>query len=75
MERGIPWLGFIVYPQYRPIKARNVRHFSARLRDRWQAFCREPSALPNLTAAFRDGSIMCATPIAGDYASMYWVNR
>jgi hypothetical protein len=26
VEHGIPWLGFIVYPRYRRIKARNVRY-------------------------------------------------
>lgn len=39
VEHGIPWLGFIVYPQFRRIKARNVRNFERRLRERWQAFC------------------------------------
>lgn len=32
---GIPWLGFIVYPHHRRVKARNVVKFSRRLRDRW----------------------------------------
>ncbi len=36
---GIPWLGFIVYPNHRRIKARNVHHFSRRLRERWTAYC------------------------------------
>lgn len=39
VDHGIPWLGFIVYPRYRLIKARNVRHFERRLHERWQAFC------------------------------------
>ncbi|MFO1434095.1 MAG: RNA-directed DNA polymerase [Candidatus Competibacteraceae bacterium] len=39
VESGIPWLGFIVYPTHRRIKARNVCHFSRRLRARWQEFC------------------------------------
>ena len=39
VEHGIPWLGFIVYPRYRRIKARNVRNFERRLQERWQAFC------------------------------------
>ena len=39
VEHGIPWLGFIVYPWYRRIKARNVRNFERRLQERWQAFC------------------------------------
>jgi hypothetical protein len=28
---GIPWLGFVVYPTYRRVKARRVRHASRRL--------------------------------------------
>ena len=33
--QGIPWLGFVVYPQQRRVKARNVVKFSRRLRQRW----------------------------------------
>lgn len=36
---GIPWLGFVVYPTHRRIKARNVVKFSRRLRDRWSEYC------------------------------------
>jgi len=36
---GIPWLGFIVYPTHRRVKARNVCNFARRLRTRWQEFC------------------------------------
>ncbi len=39
VSAGIPWLGLIVYPNHRRVKARNVRNFDRRLRDRWQAFC------------------------------------
>jgi len=39
VDHGIPWLGFIVYPRFRRVKARNVRNFQRRLQDRWQAFC------------------------------------
>jgi hypothetical protein len=28
---GIPWLGFVVFPDHRRVKARNVRRFSQRL--------------------------------------------
>lgn len=38
-RHGIPWLGFIVYPDHRRVKARNVRNFQRRLRDRWQEYC------------------------------------
>lgn len=36
---GIPWLGFVVYPSHRRVKARNVVKFSRRLRDRWADYC------------------------------------
>jgi hypothetical protein len=39
VAHGIPWLGFLVYPTHRRVKARNVRNFRRRLRDRWQAYC------------------------------------
>jgi retron-type reverse transcriptase len=35
VERGTPWLGFVVYPNHRRIKARNVHKFDRRLRLRW----------------------------------------
>jgi RNA-directed DNA polymerase len=39
VSAGIPWLGFIVYPTHRFLKATKVRNFGRRLRDRWQAYC------------------------------------
>jgi hypothetical protein len=36
---GIPWLGFIVYPDHRRVKARNVRNFDRRLQRRWKEYC------------------------------------
>jgi hypothetical protein len=38
-EHGIPWLGFVVYPTHRRVKARNVVKFSRRLRERWGEYC------------------------------------
>ncbi len=35
---GIPWLGFVVYPDHRRVKARNVVKFSRRLRARWAEY-------------------------------------
>lgn len=35
---GTPWLGFVVYPDRRRIKARNVRHFTRRFRAQWDAY-------------------------------------
>ncbi len=36
---GIPWLGFVVYPTHRRIKARNVVKFSRRFRANWAEYC------------------------------------
>lgn len=38
-RHGIPWLGFVVYPTYRKVKARNVVKFTRRLKDRWADYC------------------------------------
>jgi RNA-directed DNA polymerase len=34
VEAGIPWLGFIIFPTHRRVKARNAIKFTRRLRDR-----------------------------------------
>jgi retron-type reverse transcriptase len=36
---GIPWLGFVIYPTHRRIKARNVVKFSRQIRTRWLDYC------------------------------------
>ena len=36
---GIPWLGFVVYPGFRKVKARKVRHATHRLGYRYDAYC------------------------------------
>jgi len=36
---GIPWLRFVVFPEYRKVKARKVRHATPRLRARYEAYC------------------------------------
>ena len=36
--KGVPWLGCVVWPSHRRIKARKVRHFTRRLRDRIRAY-------------------------------------
>lgn len=40
MTAGIPWLGFIVYPAHRRLKARNAVHPPAV----WRALCRVAGA-------------------------------
>ncbi|MCL4880425.1 MAG: RNA-directed DNA polymerase [Anaerolineae bacterium] len=39
VRHGIPWLGFVVYPTHRKLKARNVVKFTRRLRQRWSDYC------------------------------------
>ena len=39
VAHGIPWLGFVVYPTHRRVKARNVVRFDRRLRARWADYC------------------------------------
>jgi RNA-directed DNA polymerase len=39
VKSGIPWLGFIVYPTHRRLKARKVHNFSRRLKNRWKDYC------------------------------------
>jgi retron-type reverse transcriptase len=41
---GIPWLGFVVFPDYRQVKARKVRHATRRLAERYAAH--QAGALP-----------------------------
>ncbi len=36
---GIPWLGFVVFPDYKRIKARKVTHGKRRLYQRYKAWC------------------------------------
>jgi retron-type reverse transcriptase len=38
VDRGIPWLGFVVYPTHRRVKARKVRVATRRLRARLDAY-------------------------------------
>jgi hypothetical protein len=37
---GIPWLGFVVYPTHRRLKARKVVNFRRHMRSRWTAYCK-----------------------------------
>lgn len=40
VSMGIPWLGFIVYPDHRKLRARKVRHATRRLHARFTAYQR-----------------------------------
>lgn len=37
--QGVPWLGFVVYPDFRKIKARKAKHATRRLNQRYIAYC------------------------------------
>ena len=39
VSHGIPWLGFVVWPTHRRLKARNAVRFTRRLRALWQEHC------------------------------------
>lgn len=36
VSQGIPWLGFVIYPDYRRVKNRKVIHASRRLAHRYK---------------------------------------
>ena len=38
VQHGIPWLGFIIYPAFRSIKARKIHHAKRRLSERYRAW-------------------------------------
>jgi len=53
VQHGIPWLGFLVSPTYRRVKARNVRNFRRRLRERWREFCAGAISFAEFDASVR----------------------
>jgi hypothetical protein len=50
---GIPWLGFVVYPSHRLVKARRVRHAHRRLRARLAAYHAGEVSFAELDAGIR----------------------
>jgi len=38
VRQGIPWLGFVVFPDHRRVKGRKVRHAAKRLAERFEAW-------------------------------------
>ncbi len=38
VSHGIPWLGFVVFPDHRRVKGRKLHHARRRLRDRFDAW-------------------------------------
>ena len=49
--RGVPWLGFVVYPDYRKVKARKVTHATRRLGERYAAYRDGEISLPEFDAS------------------------
>jgi hypothetical protein len=50
VSNGIPWLGFVVYPTHRRLKACNVHKFSRRMCKRWQSCCEGEIGLAEFSA-------------------------
>ncbi len=50
---GVPWLGFVVHHMHRRIKARNVRGFTRRLRQRWADYAAGRISFAELDATVR----------------------
>ena len=69
---GIPWLGFVIYPGYRKVKARKVRHATRRLGNAITPTALDKFPSPSSTPVYRAGSTMCVLRIHGDYGGMYW---
>ena len=53
VTHGIPWLGFVVFPTHRKLKARNVRGFTRRLQQRWREYCAGEISFAELSAGVR----------------------
>jgi hypothetical protein len=69
VDDGIPWLGFVVYPTHRLVKARKARSAHRRLRGS-RPIMWAKSASPSWMPASRAGSPMSVTPTAGGCAAM-----
>lgn len=50
---GIPFLGFVVYPDYRRVKGRKVVAYRRRLKKLWQAYQREEIGQAEVVASLR----------------------
>lgn len=53
VSHGIPWLGFVVWPSHRRVKARNVRNFTRRLRARWEEYCADEISFGEFDASVK----------------------
>ena len=52
-ERGIPWLGMVVFPDHRRLTARKVCHTTRKLRERYDAYCAAALSFAEFRASLR----------------------
>lgn len=69
---GIPWLGFVVYPDHRRVKAHKVRSSTRHLADRLDDYQAGRIGFGKFDASVQAGSIMFDTPTPGACGSMCW---
>ena len=69
---GIPWLGFVIYPNYRQVKRARSTTPPAALGNVMTLIARGRCRLPNLMPVCRVGSITFALRIRGVYAGICW---
>ena len=50
---GIPWLGFVVFPDHRRVKARKVRFATHHLRERYRDYCAGDISFADFDASIR----------------------
>jgi hypothetical protein len=53
VDEGIPFLGFVVYPDHRRVKSRKVVAYRRRLKKLWQAYQREEIGQEDVVASLR----------------------
>lgn len=53
VEQGIPWLGFVIFPDHRRIKGKNIVAFRRRLRDRRRAYADGEIGFADLDASIK----------------------
>ena len=53
VTQGIPWLGFVVYPDRRRVKGRNVVNYRRRLAGRVEAYCEGEISFAELDASIQ----------------------
>ena len=67
---GVPWLGFVVYPGYRKVKSRKVRHATRRLQERYHAYFNRQISFAEFDASVQGWITLCDLQIHGGYGGM-----